>query len=56
MKDMLIDIEEMLMEEMSVDRIVEKTGAPLNWILEVKRNLIQDSMDYVHSKTFRCSD
>jgi hypothetical protein len=49
MKDLLIDIEEMLMDEMPVDRIVEKTGVPLAWVLEVKYNLIQNSVEAVCS-------
>lgn len=56
MSELFIEIQEMLMDEMPVDQIVKKTGAPLDWVLQVKKTLIQDSMDYVHGKTFRCTD
>jgi hypothetical protein len=49
MKELMMDIEEMLMDEMPVDRIVEKTGVPLAWILEIKFNLILDSVEVVCS-------
>ena len=51
MKDMLMDIEEMLMDEMSVDEIAKRTGMPVAWILDVKRNLIDDSMEYIRCET-----
>ena len=51
MKDMLIDIEEMLMEEMSVDEIANRTGMPVAWIIEVKRNLISDAMENIGCET-----
>ncbi len=56
MSELYIDIEEMLMDEMSVDDIVERTGVPLAWVLQVKQNIIDSSMDYINSKSFRCSD
>jgi hypothetical protein len=49
MKDLVIDIEDMLMDEMPVDRIVEKTGVPLAWVLELKYNLIQESVENVQA-------
>ena len=51
MKDMLIDIEEMLMEEMSVDEIANRTGMPVAWILDVKRNCISDAMENIGCET-----
>ena len=56
MSELYIDIEEMLMDEMSVDDIVERTGVPLAWVLQVKQNIIDSSMDYINSKSVRCSD
>ena len=51
LKEVLIDIEEMLMDEMSVDEIAKRTGMPVAWILDVKRNLIDDSMEYIRCET-----
>ena len=51
MKDLYIDIEEMLMDEMSVDEIANRTGMPVAWILEVKRNLIDESMENIGCET-----
>jgi uncharacterized protein YerC len=39
MKEMLIDIQEMLVSGYSIDEIVQKTGMPLAWILEVERSI-----------------
>jgi hypothetical protein len=39
MKDLYTDIQEMLVSGFSVDEIMEKTGAPLAWILEVKYSM-----------------
>jgi hypothetical protein len=47
MKDLVFEIEEMLMEEMPVDMIAETVGVPLAWVLEVKYDLIQDSIAVV---------
>jgi hypothetical protein len=43
MSELYIEIEELLMDEMPVDKIAEKTGVPLAWVLEVKYNLIAES-------------
>ena len=51
LKEMLMDIEEMLMDEMSVDEIANRTGMPVAWILEVKRNLISDAMENIGCET-----
>lgn len=51
MKDLYIEIEDLLMDEMPVDRIVEKTGVPLAWVLEVKYNLIQNAMENIRCET-----
>jgi hypothetical protein len=51
LKDMLIDIEEMLMDEMSVDEIANRTGMPVAWILEVKRNLLDESLENIRCGT-----
>ena len=55
MKDLYIEIEDLLMDEMPVDRIVEKTGVPLAWVLEVKYNLIQDAMENIGCETMQQS-
>ena len=51
LKDMLIDIEEMLMDEMSIDEIANRTGTPVAWILEVKRNFIDESLENIRCET-----
>ena len=51
MKDMLIDIEEMLMDELSIDEIANRTGMPVAWILEVKRNFIDESLENIRCET-----
>ena len=51
MKDMLIDIEEMLMDEMSIDEIANRTGMPVAWILEVKQNFIDESLENIRCET-----
>jgi hypothetical protein len=51
MSDLYIEIEELLMEEMPVNKIAEKTGVPLAWVLEVKYNLIQDAMENIRCGT-----
>ncbi len=45
MKDLVFEIEEMLMEEMPVDMIAETVGVPLAWVLEVKYDLIRNSVE-----------
>jgi hypothetical protein len=47
MKDILMDIEDMLMDEMPVDKIVETLGVPLAWVLEVKYNLIGEALNNI---------
>jgi hypothetical protein len=39
LKEMLIDIQEMLVSGYSIDEIVQKTGMPLAWIMEVERTI-----------------
>ena len=51
MKDMLIDIEEMLMDKLSIDEIANRTGMPVAWILEVKRNFIDESLENIRCET-----
>jgi hypothetical protein len=47
MKDLYTDIQEMLMDEMPVERIVESTGVPLAVVLEIKYDMIAESVAYV---------
>lgn len=47
MKDLFTDIQEMLMDEMPVERIVETTGVPLAVVLEIKYDMIAESVAYV---------
>ena len=51
LKEMLMDIEEMLMDEMSVDEIANRTGMPVAWILDVKRNFIDESLENIRCET-----
>ena len=39
LKEMLIDIQEMLVTGYSIDEIVQKTGMPLDFILQVERSI-----------------
>ena len=39
LKEMLIDIQEMLVTGYSIDEIMEKTGMPLDFILQVERSI-----------------
>jgi hypothetical protein len=39
LKEMLIDIQEMLVSGYSIDEIMEKTGMPLDFILQVERSM-----------------
>jgi len=39
LKEMLIDIQEMLVSGYSIDEIVQKTGMPLDFILQVERSM-----------------
>ena len=39
LKEMLIDIQEMLVSGYSIDEIMEKTGMPLDFILQVERSI-----------------
>jgi len=48
MKELLMDIEDMLMEEMSVEAIAAKTEMPVEWIMEIKQSFILDSMDSIN--------
>jgi hypothetical protein len=43
MKDLVFEIEELLMEEMPVDMIADTVGVPLAWVLEVKYAIIAES-------------
>lgn len=47
MKDLYIEIEELLMDEMAVEKISEKLGVPVGWVLEVKYNLLADVAAYI---------
>ena len=39
MSDLYIDIQEMLDSGYSMDQIVEKTGAPYDWVVEVQNSM-----------------
>ena len=39
LKEMLIDIQEMLVSGYSIDEIMQKTGMPLDFILQVERSM-----------------
>ena len=45
MKDLVFEIEELLMDEMPVDMIADTVGVPLAWVLEVKYDLIRNSVE-----------
>lgn len=47
MKDLFTDIQEMLMDEMPVERIVESTGVPLAVVLEIKYDMIAAAEAYI---------
>lgn len=47
MKDIVMDIEELLMDEMPVEKVAEKVGVPVAWVLEVKYNLIATAEAYI---------
>ena len=47
MKDLYTDIQEMLMDEMPVERIVESTGVPLAVVLEIKYDMIAAAEAYI---------
>ena len=47
MKDLYTDIQEMLMDEMPVERIVESTGVPLAVVLEIKYDMIATAEAYI---------
>ena len=51
MSDLFIEIQELLMDEMSVDEIANRTGMPVAWILEVKRNFIDESLENIRCET-----
>ena len=47
MNDLYIEIEELLMDEMPVEKISEKLGVPVGWVLEVKYNLLATAEAYI---------
>ena len=51
MSNLAIEVAELLHNGNSVDEIANRTGMPVAWILDVKRNLIDDSMEYIKCET-----
>jgi hypothetical protein len=49
MKDLYIEIEEALMQEMPVEKISETFGVPVAWVLEVKYEMIAAAESYIAS-------
>ena len=43
MSELYIEIEEMLMDEMPVEKIADQFGIPLAWVLDVKYTLISEA-------------
>jgi hypothetical protein len=52
LKEMLIDIQEMLVSGYSIDEIVQRTGMPLDFILQVERSI----NDYVMENDYDDSE
>ena len=47
MNELYIEIEELLMDEMPVEKISEKLGVPVGWVLEVKYDLLATAEAYI---------
>ena len=47
MNELYIEIEELLMDEMPVEKISEKLGVPVAWVLEVKYATIAAAEAYI---------
>lgn len=43
MSEIYIEIEELLMDEMPVEKIAEQVGVPMAWVLDLKYTLISEA-------------